>query len=306
MAEKKSPEKTNAKPKKRRSKLSQGIVIALIGAAGTILGAVIAVTLPSFLPKPAPTPVLATPTPIPVSIIDAKGINMRLIPEGKFIMGSNDGNSNAQPSHQVYLASFYIDEYEVTNEQYRNCENTKPKICDSPIDRKSPLHSNYYDDPQYNDYPVVWVNWNMAKKFCEWRDANLPTEAQWEKAARSPDSRSYPWGEEISCRNANYAGCVGDTLPVGLFEDGKSVYGVYDMVGNVAEWVADWYSDTYYSTHADGQFDPTGPVNGQLRVVRGGSWYVKFNGIKLFERIAYLPSFADRDLGFRCARDYEP
>ncbi len=304
MAEKKSPVKTNAKSKKRRSKLSEGIIVALIGVAGTLLGTIIGVTLPTVLPKPEPTPMPATPMPIPVTIIDSKGIKMHLIPEGVFVIGSNDGNSNVQPSHQVYLENYYIDEYEVTNGQYRSCENAR--VCDPPKGKKSPLRSNYYDDTQYDDYPVVWVDWNMAKTFCEWRGAELPTEAQWEKAARSPDSRSYPWGEEISCRNANYAGCVGDTLVVGLFEDGKSVYGVYDMVGNVTEWVADWYSDTYYAAHSNGQFNPTGPASGQLRVVRGGSWYVKFNGIKLFERIAHLPSFADKDLGFRCVRDYEP
>lgn len=304
MAEKKPPEKTIAKPKKRKSKMSREMKIALIGVAGTILATVIGVILPSVLPKPEPTPIFVTPTLIPEAIVDSTGVKMRLIQYGVFMMGSDNGNSNARPSHKVYLSNYYIDEREVTNEQYRECVNAN--ACDEPKDEKTPLRSYYYNDPQYDDYPVVWVDWHMAKAFCEWRGAALPTESQWEKAARSPDSRSYPWGEEISCRNANYAGCVGDTLVVGLFEDGKSVYGVYDMVGNVAEWVADWYSDNYYAENNEGQLDPLGPETGRLRVVRGGSWYVRYNGIKLFERTAYLPSYVDKDLGFRCVRNSEP
>lgn len=302
MAEKKTPEKTIAKSKKRKPKMSKEMKIALIGVAGTLLATVIGVVLSSTLSKSEPTVIVVTPTLVPVTIVDSTGTTMQLIPNGEFIMGSDAGNSNVSPSRRVYLSNYYIDAHEVTNEQYRECVNAN--VCTPPKDEKTPLRSYYYDDPQYADYPVVWVDWYMAKAFCEWRGVDLPTEAQWEKAARSPDSRSYPWGEEISCRNANYAGCVGDTLVVGLFENGKSVYGVYDTVGNVAEWVADWYSDDYYNEHYD--IDPLGPSGGQSRVVRGGSWYVRYNGIKVFERIAYLPSYADKDLGFRCARNFEP
>lgn len=305
MVEKKAPKKPNVKTKKKNHKISEGIIVGLIGLAGTIIGAILTITLPPLInPPQQPTPILVTPTPIPVSTIDATGIVMRLVPEGIFIMGSNDGNSNAQPSHEVYLKSFFIDENEVTNEQYKQCVNAK--ICQPPNEKKSPLRTNYYGDSQYDDYPVVWIDWNKAYTYCtKWRKGNLPSEAQWEKAARSPDSRSFPWGEEISCRNANYAGCVGDTLVVGLFENGKSIYGAYDMVGNVSEWVADWYSGDFYSS-PEANYEPSGPEAGRLRVVRGGSWYVQYNGIKLYERTAHLPTFADKDLGFRCVLEYAP
>jgi formylglycine-generating enzyme required for sulfatase activity len=290
--------------KRRKSKMSKEMKTTLIGAVATIVATIIGVILTNTLSKPEPAVIVVTPTSIPSTIIDFTSATLQFIPKGEFIMGSESGNSNVRPPHKVYLSDYYIDIHEVTNKQYKEC--VIDKVCDEPSNENTPLRNYYYNDSQYADYPVVWVTWNMAKTFCEWRDAQLPTEAQWEKAARSPDSRSYPWGEEISCKNANFAGCVGDTLVVGLFENGKSVYGVYDMVGNVSEWVADWYSEDYYSQDTQGQFDPLGPGNGDLRVVRGGSWYVKYNGIKIFERIARPPSFVDKDLGFRCVQNNVP
>jgi len=150
------------------------------------------------------------------------------------------------------------------------------------------------------------VDWNMAKTYCEWRDARLPTEAEWEKAARgSEDQRFYPWGTStINCQIANYngpGGCYNGTTKAGSYEDGKSPYGVYDMAGNVWEWVADWYSETYYNISPTN--NPIGPDSGLARVLRGGSWNRQEYDVRVSNRNRYNPGYFNFDIGFRCASD---
>jgi formylglycine-generating enzyme required for sulfatase activity len=155
----------------------------------------------------------------------------------------------------------------------------------------------------------------MAKTYCEWRNAHLPTEAQWEKAARGTDVRTYPWGEGISCDKANYwpkdHECIGDTIEVGIYEGNISPYGVYDMAGNVMEWVADWYSDMYYSDSPAS--NPLGPASGSgaERVFRGGSWMSSDQDVRTTSRqwVSYSSGevpYYSQDLGFRCARGISP
>ena len=302
MTEKKPPRKSTAPPKKRRWKLSDTIIAALIAAVTTIVAVIIA--LPRYNTPENVNQATSTPTPLPIGIIDSKGVQMRLIHSGIFYMGSDMGNLDNRPQHRVFLDEYYIDTYEVTNSLYQACVNVH--VCDPPINTSSQLHRNYYGGTQYDNYPVVWVNWNMANEYCQWRGAKLPTEAQWEKAARGEEeSRTYPWVGEATCKKANYASCVGDAMNVGVYEDGKSVYGIYDMAGNVAEWVQDWYSDSYYSKVADGVFNPNGPENGQVRVIRGGSWYATI-GFDVFARQGYSSTYAYSDVGFRCANDVMP
>jgi formylglycine-generating enzyme required for sulfatase activity len=139
--------------------------------------------------------------------------------------------------HTVYPDDFYIDEYEVTNYQYSIC--VEEGACRAP-ERigETFMTSQYYGDPQFDAYPVDTVNWFMADTYCHWRKARLPTEAEWEKAARGTDGRSYPRGEGINCDYANYRGCAKRPVGVGSYENAKSVYGAYDMAGNVWEWVS--------------------------------------------------------------------
>ena len=238
---------------------------------------------------------------------------MRFVPAGEFTMGSDEAKSpddmDEKPAHQVYLDAFYIDKYEVTNKLYKACVDAG--ACQAPLDFNSFTRSSYYDNPQFDNYPVIDVGWNMAKTYCEWRGAQLPTEAQWEKAARGTDARTYPWGEGISCDKANYwpkdEACIGDTTEVGTYESNVSPYGVYDMAGNVMEWVADWYSNMYYLDSPAS--NPLGPASGsgEERVFRGGSWMSSDHDVRTTSRhwawnsFGHVPHYS-QDLGFRCAR----
>ena len=198
------------------------------------------------------------PTPTPVTAPD--GAKMVLVPAGPFTMGSNRGSDNEQPVHDVTLAAFYIDQYEVTNAQYRAC--VEAGGC-----AEAPGCSERYDDPDKVDHPVVCIDWHQARAYCEWRGDRLPTEAEWEKAARGTDGRTYPWGEIVVSDLGNYDYNSEDTTPVGSYLYGVSPYGVYDMAGNVWEWVQSEYRDYPYQAD-DGREDLDGRTN--VRVLRGG------------------------------------
>jgi formylglycine-generating enzyme required for sulfatase activity len=212
------------------------------------------------------------------------------IPAGEFQMGSENGISDESPVHTVYLDEYQIGKYEVTNRQYNNCRQAG--VCSGTA-----VSTNL-------DHPVVNVSWHNAKTYCEWVDGRLPTEAEWEKAARGTDGRTYPWGEGIDCDKANYDAedyCVGGTSPIGSYESGKSPYGVYDMAGNVYEWVNDWYDGTYYQNSSSS--NPLGPSSGSARVLRGGSWDYYDSNARSSLRFRSAPSYSDDYVGFRCARD---
>lgn len=252
----------------------------------------------------APTEAATATASEPLSMItDDKGVEMVLAEAGDFAMGSDRGETDEQPVHTVYLDSFYIDKFEVTNQLYKACVDDGK--CDPPRQTyffaESP-NKTYYDNSQYDNYPVIYVDWNMAKAYCEWRGARLPTEAEWEKAARGTQGTTYPWGKDLDCQKANYQNCVNRTSEVGSYPDGVSPYGAYDMTGNVWEWVADWYSDNYYSNTA--RNNPRGPNSGQSRVLRGGSW-PRFD-VTAYHRNKFAPDYNTFDIGFRCARDITP
>jgi formylglycine-generating enzyme required for sulfatase activity len=295
----------------------------------------IEVAQPTETPSPSPGPSATqtgTPTRVPTSAF-RQDVPMRFVPRGSFLMGSDNAMSSI-PVHTVYLDAFFIDKYEVTNVFYRAC--VIEHICEPARQNGSSTRPSYYDSTEFNDFPVVYVDWTMAEAYCEWRGGRLPTEAEWEKTARGTDGRTYPWGEGIDCTRANYdknissggqVGCpvdtpaslgkfsshdlrrmlgvtVGDTTRVGSYESGQSPYGAYDMIGNVTEWVADWYSQTYYQNPATE--NPTGPESGQYRVLRGG-WFGSFEGeLQAGGRGMYEPSEANDSMGFRCARETSP
>jgi len=222
-------------------------------------------------------------------------IIMRLVPPGEFIMGSYQGDYDEKPALTVSQDAFYMDKYEVTNALYRNC--VEANVC------KEPQETSQYNDEQKANHPVVYVDWNMATAYCEWRGARLPTEAEWEKAARGDDRRTYPWGEDISCKNANFSDCVKGTAAVGSYASGQSPYGIFDMSGNVWEWVNDWYNSSYYSQSSGA--NPTGPQSGEFRVLRGGAWGYTPSLQSVSTRFWASPLKGDDNIGFRCARDAE-
>jgi serine/threonine-protein kinase len=288
----------------------------------------------------AATPVQPTATPTPTLdtgstlVFGNDGMVMVYVPAGEFLMGSTDADRNVEddekPQRSVYLDAFYISQYPVINRQFSQFVDTVGYRTDAEkagsgwvwtgqawelvegADWRHPRGpgSSIADKM---DHPVVQVTWNDAEAYCLWADKRLPTEAEWEKAARGTSGRSYPWGNsapdgrklnscdvncEIGWRDSSVDDGYVDTSPVGHYEAGKSPYGAYDMAGNVWEWVADWYEDDYYSQAPER--NPQGPGSGEKRVTRGGSWYnVPWVGRGAF-RTGLDPDVRDYSIGFRC------
>ena len=228
---------------------------------------------------------------------DKHGVPMIKIPAGPFQMGSDKRSDDEKPVHAVTLAEFYIDKYEVTNAQYAAC--VQARKCTPPHDTSSSSRKDYYGNTAYQDYPVIQVDWSQAKAYCEWRGGRLPTEAEWEKAARGTDGRTYPWGnEEPNDTLLNYYGTVGDTTSVGSYPKGASPYGVMDMAGNVWEWVSSDYKPYPYKAD-DGREDLLSNNN---KVIRGGSWNDFVNLTHATFRDYGSPIFNDFIVGSRCVR----
>ena len=224
------------------------------------------------------------------------------VPAGEFMMGSNSGDSDESPVHKVTLDAFWIDQTEVTNAMYQQCMDAG--ICSEPQETSSVTHDSYFDNPNFADYPVVYVTWYDAVSYCEWAGGRLPTEAEWEKAARGDDSRIYPWGDESPTMNlANFGDNLGDLAKVGSYPDGASPYGALDMAGNAYEWVFDRYDAEYYlSSPSD---NPTGSATGTQRVLRSASFNTGESIIRAANRGRYAPDVTGDDDGFRCIRDVE-
>jgi eukaryotic-like serine/threonine-protein kinase len=263
--------------------------------------------VPTSAPTETPTEILTPPPDIGsewVSPVD--NMVMVYVPEGDFTMG-NDAYDDEKPAHIVHLSTFWIDLTEVTNAMYKLC--VQAKVCAAPTSSASYSYTSYYDNPQFVDYPVIFVSWVDARDYCSWAGERLPTEAEWEKAARGTDGRLYPWGNEApNCSSANFTTngrtCVGDPARVGSYPGSASPFGVLDMAGNVMEWVHDTYDPSYYSRSP--QNDPQGSDKSDYRVVRGGSWYTTDKALRLTNRNYENPYNTYDTLGFRCVRSITP
>ena len=246
---------------------------------------------PTAIPTPTPAPTTAgaeAPTEPPVAEM------MVEIPAGEFTMGNDAGDDDEKPAHTVPLEAFEIDLFEVTNADF--AKFVEETGYQTGAERAGEAGWRAYAEGKDN-HPVVKVTWNDANAYCEWAGKRLPTEAEWEKATRGTDGRTYPWGNEWDPAKANTkeSGFRG-TVAVGSFAEGVSPYGVFDMAGNVWEWTADWYQAYPGSTYQSEYFGE------KFKVTRGGGWFQEEKLVTTFNRSATDPSAANDDLGFRCAR----
>ena len=244
------------------------------------------------------------------------------VPAGEFLMGSADADTTAapdeKPAHTVFLDAFWIDRTEVTNSQVArflnavgahrsackgsDCLETQVEDADSHILLQD---GHYAVERGFADHPVAEVTWYGAQAYCAWAGARLPTEAEWEKAARGADGRPYPWGSEVpDCSRAQYAGCRGMTVAVGSRPAGASPCGALDMAGNVWEWVADWYDPDYYASSL--AQNPQGADTSRRKAFRGGSWGYLPKFIRTTDRARNSPTYAGFNVGFRCAMTASP
>lgn len=224
---------------------------------------------------------------------------MAYVPAGTYRRGCDDQIDDdcsilghEEPPHEVFVSAFEIDIQVVTEAEYGAC------VANGPCDES-------HGDQRGDNYPVVDVTSDQAQTYCEWVDKRLPTEAEWEKAARGDDERLYPWGDdEPDCSRANYDDCGGEIEPVGERPAGASPYGVEDMAGNVRNWALDWFQGDYYAESPDE--DPMGPESGDTRAVRGGSWFHGESMLRVSSRHGMENPGHGPETGFRCARSVEP
>jgi formylglycine-generating enzyme required for sulfatase activity len=238
-------------------------------------------------------------------IIGKDDAPMVLIPAGEFQMGSPDGegSTDEHPQHRVYLDTYYMDKFEVSVSRYAEFMRS--------TGRRAPQHWDQVNTGKHGNLPVVGVNWHDAEAYCRWAGKLLPTEAEWEKAARGIDGRTYPWGNEQPTPGlANFGKDYVETIetiydkrlaPVDSYEAGNSPYGLHHMAGNVWEWTADWYDEQYYRNSP--RKNAQGPSKGDYKVIRGGSWFNAPALVRSADRGRLTPSVRLDSLGFRCAQD---
>jgi len=280
---------------------------------------------PAWTESPIPPPIIdptLTPDPVPgqTSINPQDQAEIVYIPASTFEMGLTNAQAKviratcnqcddelaaSQPRHTVTLDAYWIYKYEVSNATYQQC--AQAGFCSPPAKFGSDKITNYYNNPIYANYPVAFITWNAAETYCQWAGGHLPTDAQWEYAARGPNGNLYPWGDQSpSLSLANLADYIGDTQPVDAYPSGVSYFGLYNMTGNIWEWVFDWYRADYYQTNTN-WINPTGPTSGDiksedsLKTGRGGAYWISPGGSSAGLRDWYQVSKTGSAVGFRCA-----
>lgn len=231
---------------------------------------------------------------------------MVLVPEGSFPMGNAQGQNSEKPVRSIYLNAYWIDQYEVPMAQFyafiAATGHREPRLA-GYLALASVDLSTFLEPAK----PVVGVSWEDAKAYCQWKGKRLPTEAEWEKAAKGQGARLWPWGDKPDPQLANLDGAVDHfqgTAPVDSFPSGRSPYGLYNMTGNVMEWVSDWYGERYYAVMPPQ--NPQGPSIGDEKVIRGGSWHDSLRYAQTSSRFKMFPEYRDATIGFRCARSKAP
>lgn len=294
-----------------------------IPTATSAVTSVPTIEVPALIPTLATatetTPPTAEPTQQAMRISPNDGMTQLYVPAGTLRMGGLDifAENDEKPPHDVQLNEFWVDQVEVTNGMYLLC--VQAGACELPVKLNSDNRADYYNNREFRDYPVVYVTWMDAKTYCEWAGRRLPTEAEWERAARGDDMRTYPWGDEPpNAELVNFNNTVGDTSRVGSYADGASPFGALDMAGNVWEWVSDYYDVGYYAESIDA--NPTGPAEkpGRYnRVLRGGSFQDESLNMRVSNRGYALgpdpnaspatpaySGFSSVKIGFRCVADH--
>lgn len=265
-----------------------------------------AAATPIVTPTAAPT--IHQPGEVMKSAVD--GMEMVYIPAGKFEMGSESGNADQTPIHTVQLNGFWLDRTEVTNEmfvRFLNAQGNQQEGGTTWLDPTDPFVWIVDKDGVWqtrserdNNYPALKVSWYGAKAYCAWAGRDLPTEAQWEYAAKGMENRRFPWGnDDPVCSLARFSGCGNSPVEVGSLLSGANVWGVLNLAGNVAEWTNDRYAADYYSQSP--QENPPGPINGYYRVIRGGSWQSTYLPLQTFNRKWAGADENINSVGFRCA-----
>ena len=246
----------------------------------------------------------------PQQITGKDGAPLVLIPAGSYPMGvpvgDRDGGRDEYPRHVIDIAAFYIDKYEVTNGRYLEfVKATDHRVPQNPKNPTRNLWEGVSIPESLADRPVVNVDWADASAYCTWAGRRLPTEAEWEKAAKGNHDWRFPWGNvEPTNKHLNFnQKWIGERtlMPVGSYESGKSPYGVYDMAGNVWEWVNDWYDAKYYEKSP--AKNPPGPASGTKKVIRGAGWQNETPTVRIFTRVDSDPTIRNESTGFRCAMD---
>ena len=304
----------------------------------------VAIFLTACDQQPTATPIL-TPEATPIShvlgdtqIREKDKMDMVYVPAGHFMMGSNidqvylarqlcreykddiaigvcrmSAFTDEMPDHPVELDAFWVDRYEVTNQHYQGCVDEGS--CTPPFESSSYTRDEYYGSADFNSYPVIWVTQNQASEYCLWAGGRLPTEAEWEYAARGSENLIFPWGNDFDPQRLNYcdADCAAgvidpsyadgfpETAPVGSFPNGASWCGALDLAGNVREWVADGFH--YYSV--DPKINPYTPSTGANRIPRGGGWLDTPDDVRSTNRGENTPDYTRHKVGFRCAQSID-